>query len=401
MKRAYKVLPVYAGDVSGCCSALYELGGMVIIHDPSGCNSTYNTHDEVRWDKLESLIFISGLTDVDAITGDDKKLIDEIVDAAMIHKPKFIAIANSPIPYVNGTDFDYISKEVNRQTGIKTFAVKTNAFHDYVKGASKAFFAVAENLVGGDEQKDDRDNIKTCNKINEKNCEVEKIKINIIGTTPLDFTENEVKYIRDFFTDKGFEIISNWSYGSSLEDIAKSANADVNVVVSSTGLLAAKSLYEKYNIPYVVGLPIGIMGDIMVSYIREAINDNKPRISYLDGMESNKKINNNKGKSFDDIIVGEAVFAGSLSAALGCNDGKKISVCVSTESDVELVREGDFCIQSEEEIETLLSKAKKIWGDPVFKHIAPREAEFVGISHFGLSGRLYTNTHKSIFDMGD
>ena len=49
MKEAYKILPVCAGDVSGIASALYELGGMVVIHDPSGCNSTYNTHSTISW----------------------------------------------------------------------------------------------------------------------------------------------------------------------------------------------------------------------------------------------------------------------------------------------------------------------------------------------------------------
>ena len=30
MRQAYRILPVYSGDVSGVCSALYELGGMVV-----------------------------------------------------------------------------------------------------------------------------------------------------------------------------------------------------------------------------------------------------------------------------------------------------------------------------------------------------------------------------------
>ena len=36
MRQAYTILPVYTGDVSGVCSALFELGGMVVIHDPLG-----------------------------------------------------------------------------------------------------------------------------------------------------------------------------------------------------------------------------------------------------------------------------------------------------------------------------------------------------------------------------
>ena len=60
MRQAYRIIPIYTADVSGVCSALYELGGMTVMHDPSGCNSTYNTHDEIRWYDQDSLIFISG-----------------------------------------------------------------------------------------------------------------------------------------------------------------------------------------------------------------------------------------------------------------------------------------------------------------------------------------------------
>ena len=72
----------YTADVSGVCSALFELGGMTVMHDASGCNSTYNTHDEPRWYDHDSLVFISGLSEIEAIMGDDEKLIHDIADAA-------------------------------------------------------------------------------------------------------------------------------------------------------------------------------------------------------------------------------------------------------------------------------------------------------------------------------
>ena len=58
MKQVSVTLSTYTADVSGVCSALYELGGMVVIHDPSGCNSTYNTHDEPRWYDMDSLVLL-------------------------------------------------------------------------------------------------------------------------------------------------------------------------------------------------------------------------------------------------------------------------------------------------------------------------------------------------------
>ena len=125
-------------DVSGVCSALFELGGMVVIHDPSGCNSTYNTHDEPRWYDRDSLIFISGLSEMDALEGNDDKFIADIEDAAGSLHPAFIALVRSPIPMMTGTDFEAIAGIVQEETGIPTFYVPTDGMHYYIEGAGRA-----------------------------------------------------------------------------------------------------------------------------------------------------------------------------------------------------------------------------------------------------------------------
>ena len=146
MRQTYRILPVYTGDVSGVCSALYELGGMVVMHDPSGCNSTYNTHDEIRWYDRDSLIFLSGLCEPDAIMGNDSKFIDDVVRASQEFSPAFIALCNSPIPYLTGTDFAGICRIIEGRTGIPSFYIPTNGMHDYISGAGLALEKLAENL---------------------------------------------------------------------------------------------------------------------------------------------------------------------------------------------------------------------------------------------------------------
>ena len=76
MKQTARIISTYSADVFGVCSALYELGGMTIMHDASGCNSTYTTHDEPRWYDMESMIYISALSEMEAVMGDDAKLVD-------------------------------------------------------------------------------------------------------------------------------------------------------------------------------------------------------------------------------------------------------------------------------------------------------------------------------------
>lgn len=154
-KQIFTHIPVYSGDVSGAASALYEFGGITVIHDPSGCNSTYNTFDELRWTKRESAIYISGLRESDAIHGNDQRLIDDTCDAvaALSKKPKFIAVCNSPVPDIIGTDFTAICHILEERTGIPAFYIQTNAMHDYTVGGANAFLAIAEKFLTEDYSK--------------------------------------------------------------------------------------------------------------------------------------------------------------------------------------------------------------------------------------------------------
>ena len=144
MKRTNRILPVYAADISGVCSALYELGGMTVMHDASGCNSTYTTHDEPRWYSMDSMVYISALSELEAVMGDDEKLVRDIVDAALNLCPAFICMGGTPIPMMMGTDFKGIARMIENKTGIPTFGIATNGMHSYVRGAGEALRRIEE-----------------------------------------------------------------------------------------------------------------------------------------------------------------------------------------------------------------------------------------------------------------
>ena len=126
MKQVQRVLANYSADLFGLCSALYELGGLIVMHDASGCNSTYNTHDEPRWYDIDSMIYVSGLTEQDAILGNDAKIIGDILEAAEETHPKFIAVCGSPMPYLLGTDFRAIARILEKKSGIPSFGFRTD-----------------------------------------------------------------------------------------------------------------------------------------------------------------------------------------------------------------------------------------------------------------------------------
>ena len=361
MNRTNRILPVYAGDVSGACSALFELDGMVVIHDPSGCNSTYNTHDETRWYDHDSLIFISALMERDAILGNDDKLVRDVVDAAHELHPRFIALCNSPIPFITGTDFAALCRIIERETGIPCLYVRTNGMHDYVVGAGNAFVALSERFVAPAARTSTR-------------------SLNILGVTPLDFCEDGAPAkLRAFACDAGFSVTSCWAMGSTLDELARSAEAHVNLVVSAAGLPLAHALHERFGTPFVVGTPVDGFQDALAKSLRTACDSGTCSYPCRDLRSASQD-----GTA---CIVGDPVVCGSRAVVLEHTNRAPLRVLCPTEAAPELLTPTDVRVDGEEEAEAALAQARHVWADCLYQPICPSNAELTAVPHFAFSGR--------------
>ncbi len=361
MRRSQRILPVYTGDVSGACSALFELGGMVVIHDPSGCNSTYNTHDETRWYDHDSLIFISGLVERDAILGNDEKFLDDVVDAARELHPRFVALCNSPIPFITGTDFRALCKLVERRTGIPCFYVSTNGMHDYTVGAGGAFAAIAERFVQEGRRR--------------------KGTLNILGATPLDFSERDAPVaLRAFAEDAGFSVTSCWAMGSTLEELTRASEAAVNLVVSSVGIPAAQVLRKRFGTPYVVGRPCGAFSAALADELHAA--------AIADACAWPCRDLRAPVASDARYVVGEPVDAGSFAVACELAGEPSVRVVCATESAYDLLAPQDVHADGEEDVEVALADAKVAYADALYAPVLPAGARLIARPHLAFSGRM-------------
>lgn len=418
MKQSYRIIPTYTADVSGVCSALYELGGMTVMHDPSGCNSTYNTHDEIRWYDMDSLIFISGLTEMDAIIGNDERLIHDIEAAVDELHPKFIALASSPIPYMNGTDFEAIAQIIEADTGICTFFIPTNGMHDYVYGAGMALAKIAKHFTDAHISWDGQN----------------KRTVNLLGVTPLDFGPIEgVRKMTALLESYGWQVISTWAMGDNLETLSLAGRAAVNLVVSSVGLEAAKVLYERFGTPYVIGTPVDLQifehiqkTDSAVTLSQNFKNQHLSDISgnhyicllsqameaaVLERLQYNQQhqykqhhqplqpvvlyLQSRIDAPADITLIGEPVIMGSLAKAIELQYKQSVRVlCPLQIEDSLLCNDGLLCdkdttLIGEEAMEAALLNAKIIVADPLYKPICPKEIQFYELPHIAFSGRIY------------
>ena len=358
MKQTARIISTYSADVFGVCSALYELGGMCVMHDASGCNSTYSTHDEPRWYDIDSMVYISAISEMEALMGDDEKLVSDVVRAAEELHPKFIAIAGTPIPTMTGFDFEAVAALIERRTGIPAFGFPTTGMNTYVKGASMALAAIAGRFV-------------------EKQATV-RSGVNILGLTPLDFSVNGAdRSIARFLEESGFRVISRWAMGSDLEELSRASAAQVNLVVSATGIGAAKVLHKRFGTPYVVGIPIGTKQKEMLAYaLREAVKTGERRVC-------------RSSQAGDIAVIGEGVSSLALATAITLETGRGARVLCATECGRDILRPADAMTPDEDDIIPALSGAKVVIADPLYKPVCPPEVKFVSLPTEAFSGRIF------------
>lgn len=376
MKQVAGLISTYSSDEFGICSALFELGGMVVMHDASGCNSTYTTHDEPRWYDMDSMIFISAISESEAIMGDDDKFIGDLIETAGELHPEFIALVGAPIPYMIGTDLDAIAAVVRRETGIPCFGFPANGMHHYTTGVSMALKRIVEEFAGeavpGGKGK-------------------KRTVVNILGATPLDFSVNgSVDSMKQWITDHEMEMGVCLSMGCSLEDVRHLKEADVNLVVSYGGLAAAEVLEERFGIPYVAGVPFGeIFSGRLAAMLKQSAAAKMNRCAYRKDPQEPEPVD------VRAVIIGESVFCGSLAEAVEMDAGIPVRLLCPLDTEEWLLRRGDQETPEEDDLIREISRADVVIADPLYRTLAEGK-QFYELPHEAFSGRIYDSVNPDL-----
>ena len=370
MKRDYQThvfSMTYTADVSGVCSALYELGGMSVLHDPSGCNSTYSTHDEPRWFDTDSLMYVSGLDEITAVMGDDTVLIRDVVQAAADLDPRFITLCGASIPHIIAFDYRGVAHLIEEECGIPVLPVATDGLKSYVSGVDLALKAWVERFADPSEYRDAPDNA-----------------INLVGVTPLDFSVNgNAEALRRAFEDAGYQVNCCMAMGETFENMTHAYRARCNVIVSSAGRRTAKYMKRVSGMPWVEGLPVGaVQTEQLLNILKETLSDGENRKLY-GSFDNTGRFTVPAGGI---LIIGEEVFAKSLAGAVNSLPeeirGGKTACPYWPDVDEGL---------PEEELIAAVRGADTVIADPLYKVVSSAQgpSRFISFPHEAYSGRIY------------
>jgi hypothetical protein len=368
MNKLCITLPPFSPDYSGVCSALFELGGLVIIHDASGCTGNYTGYDEPRWYGSKSFVYCSKLRELDAVLGDDEKLIQKALDAASDLTPRFIALLGSPVPMVIGSDMPGIAREIEQRSGIPSFGFSTAGIDYYDRGVCSALLALAKRFIA------------------EPGRAKQRGHLNLLGMTPLDFSANSNhEDIRGFLEHAGWKLIASFAMGSSLDDIEHSAEAELNLVVSASGLPLAEYFLKNWGVPYVCGLPLGEKASGRL-------------LERLSGAKDFGAAEKKSGKKV--LIIHDQIIANALRESLRLDYGlDDIRTATPFGFFPALAEEADRNPASEAEFAALLrGDFDIIIADPLFKDLLKpgSDAAFIDFPHVAVSSKLYWDRYAQL-----
>lgn len=362
LPRLSLALPPFAPDTAGAAAVLYPLGGMTVIVDAGGCAGNICGFDEPRWqeDAEPSAVFSAGLRDMDAIMGRDANLVAKIREAAAELTVSFVGLVSTPVPAIIATDFRALCRMVEKETRLPAIAVRTDGTRLYDRGASAACDALVQKFTAP------------------RPHDAPRTELGVLGLTPLDFSRAESASLRALLggeeADKAGTPVR---FFDRLDDFREAARLKELLVVSPTGLKAARRLQRQWGIP--------IRAELPPTFIYEAFSAVLSRLAAL----------LQDGQQREILIVHQQILANGLRRAI-CQRFPALSAGAVTVGsffllDRELQWEGDLHFRDERDFHACLQAhpGAIVIGDALLARAVPKPfgGTLIDLPHFALSGR--------------
>jgi len=230
------VLPPLTPDLGGAASMLEPLGGLVVFHDAAGCLENYVVYDEPRLAGSGALVCSSSLTAIDAITGNEEPLIAGIAAEAERLHPSFAAIIGTPVPAVTAMDLEGIAAAAERKAHLPVLALSCSGFDPYWQGAGAALLQLVQRFA--------------------EPAAKEAHTVSLLGATPLDLSDSMLAYSCSLLEQAGWHVRTAATMHADIRALQTLPAAELNLVVSRTGLPAAEYLQKRFGTPYRCLLPL-------------------------------------------------------------------------------------------------------------------------------------------------
>lgn len=368
MAKLWKKLPPLMADNFGFIEVMNRTDGMGIIDDCSEYRTSAERRRRHREDGEPKMRVVhTEISSEDVVSGTRQKVLDTFQEYRRDFCPQFVLLSAGPCSAMIGTDLEEIAEQIDGETGIKVAALKLSGHKTYDAGISETLLALVKLLAKPGNARE--------------NC------INILGANTLDWQEQNTAAFREWIEEKGFHVIADLGGKEKAENIAKAAEASVNLVVTVSGLAAAGYLEKEYGTPYIAMAPFGkSQTDRMITALRDK---SRPQgsvqtVSNLNENRQTEKHSSSGNQQPGVLIISEQLMGNAIRETLIRDYGmENIQVCTFYMLDKKLACPGDRRIRSEQDAEKLLTEGEfqLIIADPLLRCFAPKNSKWIDLPH--------------------
>lgn len=293
-------------------------------------------------------VAVSGASSQDVTTGTHDSMLEAFQRARMRYDPSFVLLAAGPCGAMIGTDLNEIAETITNEYHLPATAVDLSGQKTYDIGISKSIEAMAKLLVVP--------------------AEKEKGTINILGSTALDWSTEDITEVKNWLIQQGWNIIAQPGTSVTAAQLADMGKAQLNLVTTVSGLSAARYLNSKFGTPFVAAAPFGLNQCKTISRL----------------LETNETPTYTQPSEIDTLIIGEQFTANALRNVLeSMGFSKGANVMTFFQLDKTLARSGDRKIKGEADAKELLNSGKYrlIVADPILRPLLKHDCKWIDLPH--------------------
>lgn len=366
MKNLWTLLPPLLSDSFGFLEVLRHTDGCGIVDDSGdfrlgrgharGEGGEVPRHREPgkRTKNASLRICVSGADAQDVTIGTRDKLLEAFARARAQWDPAFALFTAGPCGAMIGTDLAELAEAVSTRYHLPAAAVDLTGQRTYDIGLSKTMEALAKLLSQGGEALPGT--------------------VNILGASSLDWAEEDVQNVGAWAESQGYRVLTQMGSHVTSAQLSRMGCAQQNLVVSASGLAAARYLQGVYGTPYLVAAPFG---------------KGYPLAAPPETEEA------------DVLIIAEQLTANAIRNALEANHiAKRVDVATFFTLDKALARKTDKRLRGEEAAARLLQCPQYKWilADPLLRPLLQRDCHWIDLPHRALN--LYRES-KGISLLGE
>lgn len=342
MKNLWMFLPPLLADNFGMIEVLRQSDGCGVIDDGGAFRLGEDRHRSG-----DTRTTVSEPKNEDVVSGTKTKVLSAAREITERYRPAFLMFSAGPCGAMIGTDLGEIAEEYGKESGLPCGVSELTGQKTYDVGIYKTLEGMAKLLT--------------------EQAQPERGCVNLIGSTTLDWSQEDLAAVRRWMEEQGFRVLAQPGTSITAEQVRQMAKAEWNLVTSVSGLAMARYLEKRFGTPY---LPLAPFGQVSCSAIL--------RRGQLEPAADAR---------VTTLIIGEQLAGNAIRATLEqCCPGETAQVYTFYQLDKKCARTGDKKLKGEAEVRALLAEGKfeRVIADPLLRPFAAAGTRWIDLPHKAL-----------------